>query len=297
MQENLGLVGLVGLSCGDRVVHTIEEEHIDLDLATLIKNGIINAEISKFCETHNKDYISTPFLKTTRGTILYTECPDCARDREERRKKEHIDKIQTMKIEKTELRNSVLRARGCGKRFISMISQIKKDTQLIRNGLSKFLEVDASSKKFLINENLIVLGCCGIGKTFFGNMMVVKAYEMGLKYVCFTAFELSCAYKSKDIGGFSRTNSFDNLMDLIGDADCLIIDEIDYFLRGSKDVRDEEALHHISQICEKEDIRLIILGNCNKSELKDGIPPKVSSRLAGASVINGWDMEDMREKR
>lgn len=191
-----------------------------------------------------------------------------------------------------EIEEFVLKSRGCGSKYLKMRTSIKSDTELMNAGLLKYLEIEGGDFKH--KEKLIVLGGCGIGKTFFANMMVEKAYKIRKKYLCLNAFEVSSIYRSKNINGFNRTNSFENLVETLESVDCLIIDEVDYFLQKSNDVRDEEALHHIAQICEKEDIRTILLGNCNKAELKEMMSPKVYSRFSGGKVINGWDMKDLR---
>lgn len=283
-----------GISYGDRKVVKVPKEYSRLSLEELIEKGVA-VEAERYCETHSKTYKSTPFLKTDFGTILYTECPDCAKDRELRRAKEEKERIEAIERAKQERKREILKLRGCGKKFLKMKEDLRFDTELMGKGLVKYLEHDGSD--FLSKDRLVILGGCGIGKTFFGNMLVDMAYDLGLKYVCFNAFELASAYKSTNIEGFNRTNSFENLADLLEGVDCLIIDEIDYFLRGSKDIRDDETLHHISQICEKEDIRTIILGNCNKEELKEAMPPKVYSRFTGGKPIGGWNMQDLRVKK
>lgn len=288
MQEDLRL------SYGSRMVVEIPKECAHLSLEELFKKGIA-VEIEKYCETHSKSYKSAPFLKTAFGTILYSECPDCAKDREIKRQKEEKERIEAQKREQLERKKAILRLRGCGNKFLNMRENLRLDTELMSKGLARYLEHDGSD--FINKDKLVILGGCGVGKTFFGNMLVDTAYDLGLNYVCFNAFELVGIYKSKTINGFNRTNSFENLVELLESVDCLIIDEIDYFLRGSKDIRDDETLHHISQICEKEDIRTIILGNCNKEELREAMPPKVYSRFTGGKPIGGWNMQDMRVKK
>lgn len=288
MQESFGI------SYGNRQVVSIPKELQNLTLEELIEKKVVH-EQEIFCERHNGTYTAKPFLKTIFGSVIFTECPRCAEDREKERAKESAKRREAILRERHEHRISILKARGCGNKYLNMRENLSKETQLLSKGLAKYLENDGLD--FFEKDRLIVLGGCGIGKTFFGNMLVEIACDLGLNYVCYNAFELAGIYKSTNINGFNRTNSFENLVEILNGVDCLIIDEIDYFLRGSKDVRDEEALHHISQICEKEDIRMIILGNCNRNELKDGLPPKVFSRLSGGKVINGWNMEDLRVKR
>lgn len=284
----------VGLSYGSRGFVEIPQEYAHLPLESLIELGIA-LEAEFFCETHQKAYKSLPITKTMFGTILYSECPECAKDRELRKMQEEREKQEAFRREQEEREKTILRNRGCGNKFLKMRDSLKMDTELMGKGLLKYLENDGSN--FVDRDRLIILGGCGIGKTFFGNMLVDTAFKMGLNYVCLNAFELASAYRSTNINGFNRTNSFENLADILDSVDCLIIDEIDYFLRANKDIRDEETLHHITQICEKEDIRIIVLGNCNRNELKEGLPPKVFSRLTGGKVINGWNMQDMRVKK
>lgn len=288
MQESFGI------SYGNRQVVSIPKELQNLTLEELIEKKVVQ-EQEIFCEKHSGTYTAKPFLKTIFGSVIFTECPKCKEDRDKERATESEKRREAILREKHKHRISILKARGCGNKYLNMRENLSKETQLLSKGLAKYLENDGLD--FFEKDRLIVLGGCGIGKTFFGNMLVEIAYDMGLKYVCYNAFEMAGIYKSTNINGFNRTNSFENLVEILDGVDCLIIDEIDYFLRGSKDIRDDEALHHVSQICEKEDIRMIILGNCNRNELKDGLPPKVFSRLTGGKVINGWNMEDLRVKR
>ena len=288
MQEDLGLIIKRGTV-------KIPKEYDNLSLGDLIEQGIIEKYKTEYCEVHSKNYTSTPYFKTGLCGVLYSECPECAKDREVKRVQEAKEREEAIKRAQIEREESILRARGCGKKFLKLRGSLKMDTELMSKGLAKYLEHDGSD--FLNKDRLVILGGCGIGKTFFGNMLVETAYKIGLRYVCFNAFELVSAYKSMSINGFNRTNSFENLVELLDGVDCLIIDEIDYFLRGNKDIRDDETLHHISQICEKDDIRTIILGNCNKQELKEAMPPKVYSRFTGGKPIGGWNMQDMRVKQ
>lgn len=284
----------IGLSYGKRVVIDTPKELQNMSLQEILDKGYL-LETEFFCDTHQKNYKSSPIAKTAFGTIIYSECPECAKDREIKRQQYEAEKQEVIKRAQIEREESILRARGCGKKFLKLRGSLKMDTELMSKGLAKYLEHDGSD--FLNKDRLVILGGCGIGKTFFGNMLVETAYKIGLRYVCFNAFELVSAYKSMSINGFNRTNSFENLVELLDGVDCLIIDEIDYFLRGNKDVRDDETLHHISQICEKDDIRTIVLGNCNKQELKEAMPPKVYSRFTGGKPIGGWNMQDMRVKQ
>lgn len=284
----------IGLSYGKRVVIDTPKELQNMSLQEILDKGYI-LETEFFCDTHQKNYKSSPVTNTAFGTIIYSECPECAKDREIKRQQEEAEKQEAIKKAQIKREEAILRSRGCGKKFLKLRNSLKMDTELMSKGLAKYLEHDGSD--FINKDRLVILGGCGIGKTFFGNMLVETAYKIGLRYVCFNAFELVSAYKSMSINGFNRTNSFENLAEILDGVDCLIIDEIDYFLRENKDVRDDETLHHISQICEKEDIRTIILGNCNKQELKEAMPPKVYSRFTGGKPIGGWNMQDMRVKQ
>lgn len=285
-----------GLNYGNRVIKEVPKEFETLSLDALKEVGVAE-EIEAFCEKHQEHYTAKPFVKIIFGnSILYTECQKCREDREKAKELEERERLEARRKKELALREEILSSRGCGKKYLKARREksIKSDTELMKKGLVDFLKIDCDN--FEKKEKLVVLGGCGIGKTFFGNLMVELAYELNLKYLCYTAFELASIYKSTNINGFNRTNSFENLQELLEDADGLIIDEFDYFMRGSKDVRDEEALHHIAQICEKEDIRTIILGNCNRKELKEMMPQKVYSRFAGGSVIGGWNMKDLRRE-
>lgn len=289
MQEDLGL------SYGNRVVIDTPKELQNMSLQEILDKGYL-LETEFFCDTHQKNYKSSPITKTAFGPIIYSECPECAKDREIKRQQYEAEKQEVIKRAQIEREESILRARGCGKKFLKLRGSLKMDTELWKSGkLEEYLKHNGLD--FENKDNLIILGGVGVGKTFFACKLVETAYKLGLNYILLNSFELVSIYKSKSIAGFNRTNSFENIAEFLEDVDCVILDEVDYFLRGSKDIRDDEALHHFSQICEKEDIRVIILGNCNRKELKESMPPKIYSRFSGGKVIGGWNMQDMRVKQ
>lgn len=283
----------IGISYGSRKTIPLPSELRSKTIEDLISCGFCE-EKELTCEDHNLSFVAKPIAKSILG-IIYSECPECEKDREKRRQAEDQKERDAIIKRKMEIEESVLRSRGCGSKYLNMRRSIKVDTDLFNTGILKYLETDGGDFKH--KDKLVILGGCGIGKTFFANMLVEKAYKIGKKYICLNAFEVSSIYRSKNINGFNRTNSFENLIEALDGVDCLIIDEIDYFMSKTNDVRDEEALHHIAQICEKEDIRTIILGNCNKEELKEMMPPKVYSRFSGGKVINGWNMKDLRSEK
>ena len=283
----------MSISLGARYSKYLNPAHENLDLKTLVERGVIENEKLVACEKHGI-YTAKPLTKFQKS-VIYTECPQCAKERKEEQEREAEKQKQAFEKAQLEREEALLISRGCGKKYLKMRNQFLFDTELMSKGLSEYLKIDNDG--FVNQDNLIVLGGVGIGKTFFANALVDKAYQIGLNYILLNSFEVASLYKSKNIGGFNRTNSFENIAEALGGVDCVILDEVDYFLRGGKDIRDDEALHHFSQICEKDDIRVVILGNCNKKELKEGLPPKVYSRFRGGSVINGWEMRDMREDR
>lgn len=281
------------LSVGDRICVVIDRKHSDLSVEELINKRIVKPKNTK-CEKHDLEFLAIPKFKMF-DQVIYSECPECAKDRELERERLEIERKREELAYREVKKENALLSRGCGKKYLRLRNGLKSDTELFAKGLSQFLDVDGSD--FVRKDDLIILGCCGIGKTFFGNLIVEKALELEKNYIISTAFELVSIYKNTTINGFNRTNSFENLVDFLDGVDCLIIDEIDYFLRGSKDIRDDEALHHIAQICEKDDVRTIILGNCTRKELKEAMPPKVYSRFTGGRVIEGWNMKDLRGER
>lgn len=267
------------------------QEHLTLE--EFISNGSV-AEVEQFCKKHHTSYLSKPFLKASWGEILFSECPLCAKDREERLKAEEEEQNQKNRERAEKWLEYELKNRGCGKKYLIQRKILDNNVGLMSK-VKDFLENDGSN--FKENKNLIVLGGVGIGKTFFAYKMVEVALGLGLRYIYANSFELVGLYKSKVINGFNRTNSFENLQEFLDGVDCLIVDEIDYFIKGTNDARDEETLHHLAQICEKEDIRLVLLGNCNREELKNALSPKIYSRVSGGKVINGWGIEDLRRAK
>lgn len=282
------------LNTANRYKIKLGKDCINLGLNELIELKKIPNRVEQYCEQHS-NYISYPIAKIDAfGEVIYSECPHCAKEREIKKLEVEAKIESERKIARENEKIETLLQRGCGKKYLKYRNNLRSDTELLSNGLAEYLL--HNSVDFLKTENIILVGGCGIGKTFFANRMVEIAYELGKNYLCITAFELVGIYKSKNINGFSRTNSFENIEDLLEEVECVILDEVDYFLRGSKDAREEEALHHLAQICERDDKRVILLGNCNRKELKDALPPKVYSRFRGGAVIQGWGMKDLRIK-
>lgn len=232
------------------------------------------------CEKHGSYVSDLCGYLPVMDKLGYSGCPSCD---EERKSLEEKKKIVVDEEKKINDRNNLL-LRGISKRFLEEEGQLRHTTFF--NTHKKYLEFNDNN--FLINKNMIILGGCGIGKSYFSYMLIKLAYKINKIYVCMKAKDLQSLFKSKTLSnGFTRTNSIDNLQPMLSEVDCLIIDEIDDIFG------DMECFKQVVSYLYDECKRIIVIGNCNQEQLKDHIELKTYSRLQGGSVISG-DFKDLR---
>lgn len=276
----------------DREAQEIKNKN--LTLKELIEKGIVKDKVCK-CDSHGL-YDAKPLCKYV-DTVIYTGCPKCEEERKIREEKIKLEKQKEEEARREEefIRN--LRVLGCGRDYIEKRGKLSANTQLLSkvlpNGgtLKSFIENDGND--FIHKQNLFILGSCGIGKTFFACKLVDTALGIGKTYKIITGFELISIYSNSNHNGVMKINNSDNLAHLLDGLDCLIIDEIDFFLRDGRTAREKEVLEIITHITSKDGIRTIVLGNCSIEEMQV-LDSKVLSRLASGDLINGWGMKDLR---
>lgn len=274
----------------------LPEEHKDTPFEELIQAGLIKP-IKEECELHGT-YLARPIAKFG-VLVIYSRCPSCEKEREEAKRLEAEKALQEKRKREYAEFVEILKLRGCGMDYIKKRSSLKFDTELLNQKISDehclvdFLRIE--NNDFLINKNLILLGACGIGKTFFACKMVEEALKIKKKYVLLASFELVSIYANGNReDSFSKFNSADNVFNFLEDVDCVILDEIDYCFRSQRNAKEKEALDIFSHYVSKNDIRVIVMGNCTATELIDNLDHKVFSRLAKGKVIEGWNIDDMR---
>lgn len=268
----------------------------DLSIEELIKRNMIKEEVEVLCPTHKAHYKAIAKHKFL-NYIVYTECPQCAKDREVENKKREAELERERAILKHRAYIEALRDRGCGEDYIKGRDKISYDTPLFMSKLGDCRLVDFlrhKDREFLNTSNLLILGGCGIGKTFFSYRLIDEALKIGKCYKIITAFELVGLYTNSQKDGFSRLNSSENILDFLRGVDCVIIDEIDFIFKDTRSLREKEALEILAHYCYKNSIRTIILGNCSIEELPKYLDRKVLSRFSSGEVVNGWGMQDLR---
>lgn len=257
-----------------------------------------NQSIERACEKHGK-YLAKRVAGLGKVAI-YQQCPKCLEEYREEEKKRLEREAREKAIEAQNRFIEDLKDLGCGIDYINKRSTLGDQTQLLSkplpNGgkLIDFLQVKDGD--FLNKDNLLLLGSCGIGKTFFACRMVEEALKMGKTYLLLAGFELVSIYQNSTKNGVLRINSAENIEDRLQNVDGLIIDEIDFFLRDSRTAKEKEVLEIVAHYTSKNGIRTIALGNCRAEEL-GSLDSKVLSRLASGLVLNGWGMQDLRLAR
>ena len=285
---------------GSKIFINLDKSLLKLSIQELIKRGIIKERVEAVCPQHGEYIAENPLIYILMGYVAYKECPTCSECRRQVMLAEQAEKEARQRYREAErfLRN--LKYLGCGNDYISKRGNLDFNTPLLskklpnNETLQDYLRVENGD--FKITSNLFILGSCGIGKTFFANMMADKALQNQKLYKIATAFELISIYSNSTQDGVLKINSAENLQTYLEDADGLIIDEIDFFLRENRTAREKEVLEIVTHTTSKNGIRTIVLGNCRAEELKV-MDSKVLSRLTNGLLVNGWGFDDMRMKR
>lgn len=209
------------------------------------------------------------------GMTIYSKCPKCE---EETKNRIEFDKMQEERKAQEALLNSKrnrLSNAGISKRYL--IEGFKDTDFSIKHG--KYLEIEKGEFKY--PDNLVLMGNCGIGKSFFCYRLVELALENNLNYRILKARELRDIYKGgKDDKTFSF-NKIEHISKAVFNLDGIVIDEIDDIFG------DSECFKHLVSICYDSMIRVIVIGNCMPEELKNKIEAKTYSRIAGGRVLSG----------
>lgn len=211
------------------------------------------------CEAHG-EFETTPHVVFS-GMVKYRECPKCAKERLEN---EELQKLIALKEREQEAffkKQNTLLMRGVTQRYLS--TKIENNSQ-----------IEKLKKHFDTGTNLVILGRCGVGKSFFAYQLVEHYYNKGKVAVVYTANQLRELYECRFYDKAVRKNSFSNIADKLY-LDCLIIDEIDDNLAAFAPI-----LRMIASHCDDLMIRMIILGNCDAQYLRDNIDEKTYSRIA-----------------
>lgn len=234
------------------------------------------------CKVHG-DYVA--HYKTASrlgGIVVYSSCPKCLERAEEIKREIINNEPDRLKRQAEELIETSLLASGVDSNYMRARASKAID---YGNGvfamLAGFLSVEAS---------LIVLGACGIGKSFFGYALVEKYIREGKQAKVIKARDLVSTYKGKQLAsGFTRTNDFENILEQIRGLDLIVLDEIDDGLHDSAAVRE------LVGYADSTGLRMVIVGNCAPEDLFASLGEKTASRLQRYASINiGNRLADLR---
>lgn len=229
-----------------------------------------------FCEKHKIEFKRE--VIDIAGVKIYKNCPKCEEDIKKENENKERDFISKQKEIKKELFLKELENRGCNKQYLSKRDSLDYNIGAFKE-LRGFLEV--KDKNFINNESAIILGSCGIGKSFFSYKMIEVGLLIGKNIKCFKMLELISIYKKS----FSN---FEKIEAIIIYLDCLIIDEIDDGFGNS------EVIKQLVSFCYDKGIRLMILGNCDLKYLFNNLEPKTISRLHTFKILALKGIKDMR---
>lgn len=243
-----------------------------------------NSKRIEHCEKHNLDYEPKEICKVM-GNPIYSKCPKCQEAIDLAIKRENEKAVfEAQEALRAQRERSLLNA-GVSERYLS---EGFKETEFSRTH-HKYL--DFENGDFKVKNNLIILGGCGIGKSFFCFRMVEIALKLKKKFLFIKAKDLRDRYKQSRFDGFLKYNSMVNIEGILRDLDCIIIDEID-------DTFDDlEFFKQVVSFCYDKMIRLIVAGNCDPTTFKNKVEEKTYSRLAGSSLFKGNDFRDLRQEK
>lgn len=238
-------------------------------------------EIKKeFCEKHQIEYESKVICKVL-GQEIYSKCPECQKEIDKRIEAEKEEEKKRQREAHQRQREAWLLNAGISQRYIQ---EGFKETDFSKTH-ERYLQV--KNGDFENTSNLVILGNCGIGKTFFAFRMIEIALQLGKEYKYIRAKELRDLFKQSKIDGLTRFNSVLNIDAFIGYADGIIVDEID-------DIFDDlEVFKQLVAICYDKLKRVIVLGNCDSEDFKKRVEEKTYSRLSGAKLFKG-NFKDLR---
>lgn len=123
-------------------------------------------------------------------------------------------------------------------------------------------------------KNLLLFGNCGIGKTFFAWRLIENYYHAGKIAIYIKMKELLHLFKNgSDDKSFKSINSVQNIKDFVKNANCVVIDEVDDCIENLS------VLNDLIGYCYDYEVRIVLIGNCNTSDIKNAISPKAYDRL------------------
>ena len=233
------------------------------------------------CKAHG-DYVA--HYKTASrlgGMIVYSSCPKCIERAEEIKREIINNEPDRLRQEAEDMLEVGLLASGADASYMQARKGGIDFSRGVFSNLSGF---------FGAQDSLVLLGACGIGKSFFAYALVEKYLREKKEAKVIKARDLVSDFKSTLLdSGFSRTNDFKNVIDRVRGLDLIIIDEIDDALH------DSTAIRELINYTDSNGIRVVIIGNCSAKDLDIGVGDKTASRLKKfISIDFGNKIPDLR---
>lgn len=236
--------------------------------------------ISRHCNQHNFTYEAKLIIGD-----LYTNCPKCQEEYKAQKEKEREEQVERRRLETIKYDNQCFLHRGISKRFIkdyqaNKIKSIDLDNQLTSKEIP--LKEVLTYKN---DESLVMLGSCGIGKSYLAYRMIVEAFNNYCYFKIKSLDSLVNIYRLTEY----NPNSFQNIIDFMHDDTGLIVDEIDN--AGDIGIK---ILNHIINYCYDNCIKLVLIGNCDLESFFSMLDNKSKSRIKEFHFLKNFDLRDMR---
>lgn len=162
----------------------------------------------------------------------------------------------------------------------------KENMRSIYDAALKFCDGDEE-------KNLLFYGGCGVGKTFLSSCIAKRLMEKGKTVVYVTAVSLFSEYEDYKFGR-RRTENFERTLDLIDNAELLIIDDM------GAEAPTPIARQFFFDIVEKRmssGKRMIISTNMTVRGLIKLYTERIESRIFESFKIFKFEAEDIRKQK
>lgn len=270
----------------------------------MLKKGIEYKTEIRSCELHGE--YEGRIIKLKIAGVDYDmpfniKCPKCLKIEQEKEEAEKEKEKEQNRIKNEIHDRECLESRGVTKRYLNNKDKFSYTTDFFslstRDGIpvTEFLivdktDVDTGIGRFVNNDNLLICGGCGVGKSYFAYKLTELSYNIREYYFIKTIDEIASMYRLSDYNKFS----FASIKEKVDNNGGIIIDEID----NAKDEVSLKALDMLISYCYDAEKRLILIGNGSFDELKKIFTTKALSRIEGTfQIINTWDLKDMRNAK
>lgn len=240
---------------------------------------------TEHCETHG-EYKSKPWQGFS-GRTLYTGCPGCEAEREERIQQERLEMEQKRHL-------YTLTSAGISKRFINstfdgykpVSDKSARVCKVIRSYHDQFRKIKEAG------TSLVMCGRPGTGKTHLANAMAISLINQGQKVAYTTSFRMMARIKAT-YNKYDAKETESGVIEDLTTRDLLIIDEV-----GVQFGSEAEKVLFYQIINGRYDnvLPTILISNLTKDELTHFVGERCFDRLKeGAGAILTFEWESYRK--